>query len=87
MRSDRALAVPLLCFLGASLADGPDGFWSIDLRRGANSLNAVDALHGGVIATVLDVAAYLAVLPQLATAEEAVTIANDSAYGLQAGVG
>jgi uncharacterized protein (TIGR00369 family) len=80
VRSDRALAVPLLCFLGASLADGPDGFWSIDLRRGANSLNAVDALHGGVIATVLDVAAYLAVLPQLATAEEAVTIAFSAAY-------
>jgi uncharacterized protein (TIGR00369 family) len=79
-RSDRALSVPLLRFLGASLADGSDGFWSIDLQRGANSLNAVDSLHGGVIATVLDVAAYLAVLPQLTAAEEAVTIAFSASY-------
>ena len=85
MRSDRALAVPLLCFLGASLADGPDGFWSIELQQGPNSLNAVDALHGGVIATVLDVAAYLAVLPQLSATEEAVTIAFSASYLAAAG--
>ena len=80
VRSDRALAVPLLRFLGASLAHGPDGFWGIELQWGPNSLNAVDALHGGVIATVLDVAAYLAVLPQLTAAEEAVTIAFAAQY-------
>ncbi len=85
VRSDRALAVPLLRFLGASLADGSDGFWSIDVERGANSLNAVDALHGGVVATVLDVAAYLAVLPQLTPAEEAVTIAFSASYLAAAG--
>jgi uncharacterized protein (TIGR00369 family) len=85
LRSDRALAVPLLRFLGASLAAGPDGFWGIDLQRGANSLNAVDALHGGAIATVLDVAAYLAVLPQLTAAEEAVTIAFSASYVAAAG--
>jgi uncharacterized protein (TIGR00369 family) len=85
VRSDRALAVPLLRFLGASLADGPDGFWRIDLQRGPNSLNAVDAVHGGVIATVLDVAAYLAVLPQLTAAEEAVTIAFSASYLAAAG--
>jgi uncharacterized protein (TIGR00369 family) len=85
VRSDRALAVPLLRFLGASLADGPDGFWSIELERGPNSLNAVDALHGGVIATVLDVAAYLAVLPQLSAIEEAVTIAFSASYLAAAG--
>lgn len=84
-RSDRALAVPLLCFLGASLADGRDGVWSIELQQSANSLNAVDALHGGVIATVLDVAAYLSVLPHLAADEEAVTVAFAAQYVSAAG--
>jgi uncharacterized protein (TIGR00369 family) len=79
-RSERALAVPLLRFLDASLADRADGFWSINLRWGRNALNAVDALHGGVIATVLDVAAYLAAAPHLATSEEAVTVAFSASY-------
>lgn len=79
-RSERALAVPLLRFLQASLADRVDGSWSIRLTPSLNALNAVDALHGGVIATVLDVAAYLAVAPQLSTGEEAVTIAFAASY-------
>jgi len=84
-RSNRALAVPLLRFLGATLADGHDGVWGIELAQGANSLNAVDALHGGVIATVLDVAAYLAVLPHLAADEEAITVAFAAQYVAAAG--
>jgi len=47
---------------------------------GPNALNAVDALHGGVIATVLDVAAYLAVVPHLSSREDAVTIAFAASY-------
>jgi uncharacterized protein (TIGR00369 family) len=74
-RSERALAVPRLRLLHASLVDRVDGARGIDLSPSANALNAVDALHGGVIATVLDVAAYLAVVPHLTTDEEAVTIA------------
>ena len=81
-RSERALAVPLMRFLGASLAPAAsnDGVWHIDLEQGANSLNAVDALHGGAIATVLDVAAYLSVLPHLGADEEAITIAFAAQY-------
>lgn len=45
----------------------------IELAQTPKVLNAVEALHGGAIATVLDVAAYLALLPQLAEDEEAVT--------------
>jgi acyl-coenzyme A thioesterase PaaI-like protein len=69
-------------FLGASLAPaaGHDGAWRIELEQGPNSLNAVDALHGGVIATVLDVAAYLSVLPHLAAEEEAITVAFAAQY-------
>jgi uncharacterized protein (TIGR00369 family) len=84
-RSQRALDVPLLRFLRASLVDHVDGFWSIGLTPNPNVLNAVDALHGGVIATVLDVAAYLAVLPHLSSSEEAVTIAFSASYVAGAG--
>jgi uncharacterized protein (TIGR00369 family) len=79
-RSRSALAVPLLRFFKASLADGIDGCRSISLPPSPNILNAVDALHGGVIATVLDVAAYLAVVPHLSTEEEAITIAFAASY-------
>lgn len=79
-RSRRALEVPLLRFLQASLVDRVDGCWSIGLTPSPNVLNAVDALHGGVIATVLDVAAYLAVVPHLSTGEEAITIAFSASY-------
>jgi uncharacterized protein (TIGR00369 family) len=79
-RSRRALEVPLLRFLGASLVDRVDGCWSIAFTPSPNVLNAVDALHGGVIATVLDVAAYLAVVPHLSSDEEAITIAFSASY-------
>ena len=79
-RSQSALEVPLLRFLGASLLDRSDGFWSIGITLSPNLLNVVDALHGGVIATVLDVAAYLAVVPHLSTEEEAITIAFSASY-------
>jgi uncharacterized protein (TIGR00369 family) len=79
-RSQSALAVPLLQFLQASLVDRVDGRWSIGFPPSPNALNAVDALHGGVIATVLEVAAYLAVVPHLSTEEEAVTIAFAASY-------
>jgi uncharacterized protein (TIGR00369 family) len=79
-RSRRALEVPLLRFLKASLADRVDGCWSIGLEPSPNVLNAVNALHGGVIATVLDVAAYLAVVPHLSSDEEAITIAFAASY-------
>jgi uncharacterized protein (TIGR00369 family) len=79
-RSRRALEVPLLRFLQASLADRVDGCWSIGLTPSANALNAVDGLHAGVIATVLEVAAYLALVPHLSTGEEAITVSFSASY-------
>ena len=79
-RSRRALEVPLLHFLKASLVDRVNGGWSIGFTPSPNVVNAVNALHGGVIATVLDVAAYLAVLPHFSSAEEAITIAFSASY-------
>ncbi len=68
-----ALDVPLQQFLGVSAVDDRDPAAGIKLAQSGNVLNGVDALHGGAIATVLEVAAYLALLPQLADDEEAVT--------------
>lgn len=68
-----ALDVPLLQFLGVSAVNDHDPAAGIEFAQSSAALNAVGALHGGAIATVLDVAAYLALLPQLADEEEAVT--------------
>lgn len=79
-RAQRALETPLLRFLGASRTeDGgePDGL-SVELT--GNALNAIGALHGGAIATLLDVAAYLAVIPHLTADEEAMTHAFAASY-------
>jgi uncharacterized protein (TIGR00369 family) len=79
-RSRRAVEVPLLRFLGASLVDGDGPAWLLGLTLTPNVLNAVDALHGGAIATVLEVAAYLAVLPHLEQDEEAITHGFSASY-------
>lgn len=74
-RSRAVLDVPLLRFVGAELVCGEGDFWQIALSPTHDALNAAGAVHGGVISTVLDVAAYLAVLPHLSWQEEAVTVA------------
>jgi uncharacterized protein (TIGR00369 family) len=79
-RAKRALAVPLLGFFNAALVDPVEGVWSIALAPSPSVLNALHALHGGVIATLLDVAAYLAVVPHLAEGEDAVTVAFAASY-------
>ncbi len=79
-RAQRALGTPLMRFLGAASLGperAPDGLW---IALTPNVLNAVGYLHGGVIATLLDVAAYLAVLAHLAAGEEAVTHAFAASY-------
>ena len=78
-RARQVTEVPLLRFLGATLA-GDEDARSLVLDWHPNVLNAADALHGGVIATVLDLAAYLAVLPALSGDEEAVTHGFTASY-------
>lgn len=79
-RSRRAVEVPLLRFLDVSLVEGDGPEWSLGLALTPNVLNAVDALHGGAIATVLEVAAYLAVVPHLEQDEEALTHGFSASY-------
>ena len=79
-RARRALAVPLLRYLGAVLIDEPDPAKGIQFTAAPSTLNAAGWLHGGAIATVLDVAAYLAVIEELAADEEALTHGFAASY-------
>ncbi len=72
-RVQAVLDIPLHRFLGMRLrdpADPPAGVWfPVD----GPAQNQAALLHGGVVYTLLDVAAFLALLPQLSDAEHAVT--------------
>lgn len=72
--------VSLVTFLGAAPVDANDPAAGLSLVVGDTALNAAGVLHGGAIATILDLAAYLAVLPTLSGAEQAVTHAFSAAY-------
>jgi uncharacterized protein (TIGR00369 family) len=86
-RFDRATSVPLLRFLGVDPVDPADPAAGLEFTVTDAAVNAVDALHGGAISTVLDVAAYLALLPRLEEGEEAITHALFVSYLRRAAVG
>jgi len=78
------LEVPLHRFLGVALLDEADPCAGICLQVGENAHNNVGILHGGVVAALLDVASYLALLPLLGPGESAVT--HDATVSLLRGV-
>jgi uncharacterized protein (TIGR00369 family) len=72
-RVQAVLDIPLHRFVGMELldpADPPAGIW---FPVGLPAQNQARLLHGGVVTALLDVAAYLALLPHLADHEHAVT--------------
>jgi uncharacterized protein (TIGR00369 family) len=79
-RALRALDTPLLAFIGARPLDAKRPDFGIALSVTSDTLNAVGALHGGVISTLLDVAAYMALAPELDADEEAITHALFVSY-------
>lgn len=79
-RALRALDTPLLAFIGARPLDVTRPHIGIALHVSSDTLNAVGALHGGVISTLLDVAAYMALAPELDANEEAITHALFVSY-------
>jgi uncharacterized protein (TIGR00369 family) len=79
-----ALSVPLLRLLQARLIDDDDPRAGTAVTVDEQGLNAVNSLHAGAIATLLEVTAYLALLPDLASDEEAATHAFSASY-LRAG--
>jgi uncharacterized protein (TIGR00369 family) len=75
-----ALGVPLLRLLQAALVKGDDPTAGTVITVSGDALNAVDTLHAGAIATLLEITAYLALLPSLGRDEEAATHAFSSSY-------
>ena len=71
--AQRVFEVPLMRFFGARFEGWADGAAHVALDVDARHLNANDKLHGGTLSTLLDVSAYLAVLPSLESGQTAVT--------------
>jgi uncharacterized protein (TIGR00369 family) len=69
----RALDVPILRFLGVRFAGWVDGASRLLLAATPDTLNGNGKLHGGTLCTLLDITAYLALLPLLDPSQTAVT--------------
>lgn len=67
------LDIPLHRFLGVALLEPADPSAGICFEVTGNAQNNVGILHGGVVSALLDVASYLALLPELGPGEGAVT--------------
>lgn len=67
------LEIPLHRFLGVALIDDSDPRGGIRCAVGDSALNNGGVLHGGIVTALLDVACYLALLPDLADDVNAVT--------------
>lgn len=72
-RATEALAVPLQHALGARLLDPSNPAAGVSFRVGQLASNGAGGLHAAALGAVLEVAGYLALLPQLTVAEHAVT--------------
>lgn len=74
------LEVPLIEFCGAQPVDAENPAAGLSMVVSTRVLNAAGVMHGGAFATLLDLAAYLAVLPLLKPDEQAVTHALSASY-------
>ena len=72
-RVQDVLDIPLHRFLSVRLLDEQDPSAGIAFPVDTPAQNQVGLLHGGVVTTLLDVASYLALLPDLSDGEHAVT--------------
>jgi uncharacterized protein (TIGR00369 family) len=72
-RVQAVLDIPLHRFVGLALLDPAEPAAGIWFPVGPSAQNQARLLHGGVVTALLDVAAYLALLPQLSDHEHAVT--------------
>jgi len=67
------LAIPLHRFVGVELLDPAAPEKGIAFPVGLSAQNQAQLLHGGVVTALLDVACFLALLPQLGADQHAVT--------------
>jgi uncharacterized protein (TIGR00369 family) len=75
-----ALDVILMKLLRAAMVDPHDPRHGVSIEVTADGLNAVDTMHAGSMATILEVTAYLALLPDLAATEDAATHGFSASY-------
>ena len=76
----RVFDVPLVTLIGAIPVDKEDPSAGLAFEISEHTLNAAGLLHGGVLGTVLDLAAYLSVLPTIGPGQQAVTHAISASY-------
>ena len=86
-RARSSLNVPILRFLDARPLDEEDLTRGLSLTVSPKALNAVGGVHAGVLASVLEVVAYLAITRDLADDEDAITHAFFASYIGPAGPG
>ena len=67
------LDIPLHRFLGVELLDPQMPAAGIAFSVGDAAVNNAEVLHGGIVTALLDVACYLALVPDLGPGENAVT--------------
>ena len=72
-RAAQALAIPLQDALRARPADPADPTAGLVFPVTGLSINPVGTLHAGALGAILELAAFLALLPELAATEHAVT--------------
>jgi uncharacterized protein (TIGR00369 family) len=72
-RVQQVLDIPLHRFLSVTLLDPDDPSAGIAFPVDADAQNQAEVLHGGVVTALLDVASFLALLPELGEDEHAVT--------------
>ena len=72
--------VPLITLIGAIPVDKQDPRAGLAFEVTEQTLNAGGALHGGVLGAVLDLAAYLSVIPTMGRGQQAVTHGISASY-------
>jgi acyl-coenzyme A thioesterase PaaI-like protein/nitroimidazol reductase NimA-like FMN-containing flavoprotein (pyridoxamine 5'-phosphate oxidase superfamily) len=76
LRAQQALAVPLAAALGVSLLDVDDPTAGVAFTVATLADNGAGGAHAAALAAVLELAGYLALLPQLDVEEHALTTAS-----------
>lgn len=75
---EQVLGLPLHRALGIALVDDGDPVAGVQVTVGPGIVNPTGVLHGGLVPLLLDVAGFLALLPQLPLDRHAVTVSTAS---------
>jgi uncharacterized protein (TIGR00369 family) len=79
-RATLALDAPLHEFLGFSWVDEANPVAGLFVAPSARTLNGAGSVHAGTLATLIELAAYVSILPELKEHEQSVTHQFSAAY-------